>query len=87
MSQPFTWTLENGKTVCAIAKLKEKVDAHTATMKDDYEVLKAMYQAKLSDERIQEWIKEKQRVTYVRINADYRNYEFKYPGWIFYEDK
>ncbi len=87
MSQPFTWTLDNGKVVCAIAKLKSKIEAHTATLKDDYETLKGMYQAKLSDERIQEWIKEKQRVTYVRINADNRDCEFKYPGWIFYEDK
>ena len=87
VSQPFTWTLDNGKTVCAIAKLKAKVEAHTATMKDDYEVLKGMYQAKLSDERIEEWIREKQRVTYVRINPESRNCEFKYPGWIFYEEK
>ena len=56
-------------------------------MKDDYEILKGMYQAKLSDERIEEWIREKQRVTYVRINPESRNCEFKYPGWIFYEEK
>lgn len=87
MSQPFTWTLDNGKTVCAIAKLKAKVDAHSATMKDDYEILKSMYQSKLSDERIQEWIREKQRVTYVRINSENRDCKFMYPGWMFYEDK
>lgn len=87
ISQPFTWTLDNGKTVCAIVKLKSRIEAHTATMKDDYEILKGMYQAKLSDERIEEWIREKQRVTYVRINPESRNCEFKYPGWIFYEEK
>lgn len=87
ISQPFTWTLDNGKTVCAIVKLKSRIEAHTATMKDDYEILKSMYQAKLSDERIEEWIREKQRVTYVRINPQSRNCEFKYPGWVFYEEK
>ena len=87
ISQPFTWTLDNGKTVCAIVKLKSRIEAHTATMKDDYEILKSMYQAKLSDERIEEWIREKQRVTYVRINPESRNCEFKYPGWVFYEEK
>ena len=30
----------------------------------------------------EEWIKEMQRTTYVRINEDWRNCEFKYPGWI-----
>ena len=87
MSQPFTWVQDNGKTVCAIVRLKSKTEAHSATLKDDYETLKAMYQAKLSDERIKEWIKEKQRVTYVRINSDNRECEFKYPDWIFYEEK
>ncbi|MBR3915942.1 MAG: peptidylprolyl isomerase [Bacteroidaceae bacterium] len=87
VSQPFTWLLDNGKTVCAVVKVKSKIEAHTATIKDDYERLKAIYQAKLSSERIQEWIKEKQRVTYVRINTDNRDCEFKYPGWIFYEEK
>lgn len=87
LSQPFTWTLDNGKTVCAVVKLKSRIEAHTATLKDDYETLKSLYQAKLSDERIQEWIKEKQRSTYVRVNRENRDCEFKYPGWIFYEDK
>lgn len=86
ISQPFTWTLENGKTVCAIAKLKSKVDAHKATLKDDYEMLKYMYQAQLSEKRINEWIKEKQQKTYVRINRDIKRDDFKYPDWKFYED-
>lgn len=86
ISQPFTWMLDNGKTVCAIVKLRSKTDAHVATINDDYEALQYMYQAKLSDERIQEWIKEKQKSTYVRINRDSRECEFIYPHWNFYEE-
>lgn len=86
ISQPFTWLLDNGKTVCAIAKLKSKTDAHVATINDDYEALQNMYQAKLSDERIREWIKEKQQNTYVRINRDSHECEFLYPYWRFYEE-
>lgn len=87
ITQPFIWVLDNGKTVCAVAKLKSRTEAHQATMSDDYETLRYMYQAKLSDERIQQWIAEKQKTTYVRINKDSRNCEFVYPGWIFYEEK
>ena len=87
ISQPFTWLLDNGKTVCAVLKLKTRTEAHQATMRDDYEVLKNIYQAKLSDEKIQRWIKEKQKNTYVRVNPDSRNCEFKYPDWNFYEEK
>lgn len=86
MSRPFTWMLDNGKTVCAIAKLKSRTDAHVATIKDDYETLQNMYQAKLSDERIREWIKDKQQNTYVRINRDSHSCEFLYPYWKFYEE-
>ena len=86
MSQPFTWLLDNGKTVCAIAKLRSRTDAHVATINDDYEILQNIYQAKLSDERIREWIKEKQQNTYVRINRDRKECDFLYPDWNFYEE-
>ena len=87
VSQPFSWMLNNGKTVCAIAKLRVRTEAHRATLSDDYESLRLLYQAKMGDVRIQEWIKEKQRKTYVRVNRDTHNCDFKYPGWVFYEDK
>lgn len=87
ISQPFAWLLDNGKTVCAIAKVKSRTDAHVATFSDDYDVLRQMYQAKLSEERIKEWVKKKQRDTYVRINKDSRGCDFLYPDWNFYEDK
>ncbi len=87
ISQPFTWLLDNGKTVCAIAKVKSRTDAHQATFNDDYEVLRQMYEAKLSEERIKEWVKKKQRETYVRINSEKRDCEFLYPDWNFYDEK
>ncbi|MBR5813738.1 MAG: peptidylprolyl isomerase [Bacteroidaceae bacterium] len=87
ISQPFAWMLDNGKTVCAIAKLRSRIVAHQATFNDDYVTLSSMYQTKLGDERIQQWIKEKQKTTYVRINKDSRACEFKYPHWQFYEGK
>ena len=33
-------------------------------------------------EIVKEWIREKQRNTYVRINEDWRGCDFLYPGWI-----
>ena len=86
ISQPFAWLLDNGKTVCAVAKVKSRSEAHQATFSEDYEVLRQMYEAKLSDERIKEWIKKKQRTTYVRVNKDSRSCEFLYPDWNFYEE-
>ena len=86
ISQPFAWLLDNGKTVCAIAKVRSRTQAHQATFSEDYEVLRQMYESKLSDERIREWIKKKQRATYVRVNKDSRSCEFLYPDWNFFEE-
>ena len=87
VSSPFTMRLDNGKTICAIVKLKNRIEAHKASVKDDYETLKALYTEKLSEERTMEWIKEKQKNTYVRVNGKVNKGDFKYPGWVFYEDK
>lgn len=86
ISAPFTLRLHGDKIVCAIVKLKSKIDGHKANLKDDYEKLKEMYTAKMSEKRVREWIKEKQKTTYVRVNKDNRDCEFKYDGWIFYDD-
>ena len=86
VSQPFVWLLDNGKTVCAIAKVKSRTEAHMATFSEDYEVLRKMYEAKLSDERIKEWVKKKQRTTYVRVNKESRTCDFLYPDWNFFEE-
>ena len=35
-----------------------------------------------NEEVIQNWIKEKQKNTYVRINEGWSDCDFQYPGWI-----
>ena len=82
ISEPFVMVNNKGKEVVAIAKLKNKIPGHRATMADDYQEMQDVVLGKLYEERIEEWIREMQRSTYVRINEDWRNCEFKYPGWI-----
>ena len=82
ISKAFTIINSKGKEVCAIVKLKNRIDGHKATITEDYQRLKSMVTAKRSEEKIQKWIVEKQKNTYVRINPSWRNCDFKYPGWI-----
>lgn len=82
ISKAFTMINSKGKEVCAIVKLKNRIDGHKATITEDYQRLKSMVTAKRSEEKIQKWIVEKQKNTYVRINPTWRNCDFKYPGWI-----
>ncbi len=82
ISKAFTMINSKGKEVCAIVKLKNRIDGHKATITEDYQRLKSMVTAKRSEEKIQKWIVEKQKNTYVRINPSWKNCDFKYPGWI-----
>ena len=81
ISDPFTMQLRNGKTTCAIVKLKNKIGGHKATMADDYEILFEMVSTIRKQETLEKWIREKQRTTYVRISDGWNDCEFKYPGW------
>lgn len=82
ISNPFTMVNDQGKEVVAIVKLKNRTNGHRATMKDDYQALQTVMVNKLNEEKIDKWIRDKQKTTYIRINEVWRNCEFKYPGWI-----
>lgn len=82
ISKPFTMINSKGKEVCAIVKLKNRIEGHKATITEDYQRLKSMVTATRSEEKIQKWILEKQKSIYVRINPNWRKCDFKYPGWI-----
>lgn len=83
ISKPFRMVMvESGKEVCTIVKLKNRIDGHKATISEDYQRLKDIVTQKRSEEKLQKWILEKQKKTYVRINPNWRKCDFKYPGWI-----
>lgn len=82
VSQPFTMINSKGKEVCAIVKLKNRIEGHKATISEDYQRLKEIVTARRGEEKLHEWIVEKQKSTYVRINPAWRNCDFQYPGWI-----
>lgn len=86
ISKPFVMVQQNGTTVCAIVKLKSRVEGHKANMRDDYDYLKQLYSAKMGEEKVSKWIKEKQKNTYVRVNRERRDCKFLYPDWNFYDE-
>ncbi|MCD8301798.1 MAG: peptidylprolyl isomerase, partial [Prevotellaceae bacterium] len=72
----------NMKTVCAIVKLKRRIKAHRANVSEDFQVLQNIVLNKKREELLMNWIREKQKSTYVRINENWSDCEFEYPGWI-----
>jgi peptidyl-prolyl cis-trans isomerase SurA len=82
ISAPFTMINKNGKTVCVIAKLKSRTDGHKATVTEDFQVMKDVVLAKRREKVIHDWVVDKIKSTYVRINENYRNCDFEYQGWV-----
>ena len=83
VSAPFQMISEkNGKTVCAVVKLKNRVETHRATITEDFQTMKNIVLAKRREEFIEKWIQDKIKTTYVRINDRYKGCDFRYEGWV-----
>ena len=82
ISRPFQMINERGKTVCAIVKLKNRVEGHKATITEDFQILKNVVMAKRREQVLHDWVVKRIKSTYVRINDRYRNCDFEYEGWV-----
>ena len=82
ISKPFTMLTDKQKEVVAIVKLKARTEGHKANLADDFQAMKQLVEAKKREELLNDWIRKKQRTTYVRISEGWRNCDFKYPGWV-----
>lgn len=82
ISKPFSMIDKTkNKEMCCIVKLKSKTNVHRANLVDDYQIIKDMLEKKQGDELIDNWIKKKQKETYVKINPDWKGCDFQYPDW------
>ena len=82
ISQSFKMINQRGKTVCVIAKLKNRIEGHKATMTEDFQVLKDMVESKRQEERIHQWVVDKIKNVYTRLNDDYKDCQFEFEGWV-----
>ena len=82
ISAPFTMINARGKTVCVIAKLKNRIEGHKATITEDFQVMQEVVLEKRREEALRKWVTEKIKSTYVRINDEYRDCDFEYEGWV-----
>ena len=82
ISKPFIMRNAKDKQVAAIVKLSKRIEGHKANMNSDYQTIKMMAENKKRQELLDKWIKNKIKSTYVRIDENWRNCEFRYEGWI-----
>lgn len=83
ISQAFSMTdPKTGQEVCAIVKLKSRIESHPANLTEDFQTLRNVYLNQRRQEIIQKWIADKIKSTYTRISPEWRNHKFEYSGWI-----
>lgn len=82
VSAPFQMIDERGRTVCVIAKLKSRTEGHKATITEDFQVMKNLVLSKRREQKLHDWVVNRIKSTYVRINERYRNCNFQYEGWV-----
>ena len=82
ISTPFTMVNSKGKTTCALVKLVSRVEGHRATITEDFQVMKDVVLAKEREKTLHDWVVDKIKHTYVRMNDRYKNCKFEYQGWV-----
>lgn len=82
ISRAFRMTNDKGQEVCAVVMLKNRIEGHPANMTEDFQTLRDVVVNKRKEEKIEQWIKDKIKTTYVRISPDWRNCNFHYKGWV-----
>lgn len=82
MSAPFESRDEHANVVFKIVKIKRIVQAHTASIKEDYSVIQELAKRGMEDDILKDWVEKKQRVTFIRVQPSFKSCPFKSKGWI-----
>ena len=83
ISEPFIMIdQKTNREIVAIVKLKSRIEGHKANLRDDYEVLKQMYENHAKREIITNWISQKIENTYIYIEDGWRDCDFEHKGWL-----
>ena len=73
--------VRKNRDVIAIVKLTNRIPGHKATLSDDYNLLKQMYEASAKEKIITEWVEKKIGETYTKISEGWDACDFHYNGW------
>lgn len=82
VSRAFRMTNNKGQEICAIVLLKNRIEGHHASMTEDFQTLRDVVVAKRRENKIEQWIKDKIKTTYIRISPEWRSCDFRYAGWV-----
>jgi len=83
ISEPFIMTdPKTNHEIVAMVKLTSRIPGHKANISDDFQLVKSMYENSRRQEILNDWLANKIKNTYIRIEDGWRNCDFKNKGWI-----
>lgn len=81
ISEPILVTSQDGKQSYAVFRLDQRIPAHRANLKDDYEIFKTVAEQEVKHKETDKWIRKKVDSSYVKIDSEFENCPFEFP-WI-----
>ncbi len=82
VSQPFLMLNDKGRQVAAMVKITNRNEGHRANINNDYQVIRQLAEDNRRQSLVDNWLREKIKNTYVRIDPAWQNCEFRYTGWL-----
>lgn len=82
ISAPFESRDDHANVIFKIIKIKSIVPSHKANLTDDYNIVQQMAKRGRENEVFMKWVKDKQRVTYIKIDPEFKDCHFSTDGWI-----
>ena len=87
ISEPFKTKDKNNYDVYKIVQLKSKTSPHKANLEDDYQLIQDITLAEKQQKFLDEWVVEKRKSTYIKINDEYKNCGFLPRGFSKTQDR
>jgi peptidyl-prolyl cis-trans isomerase SurA len=81
MSAPYESIDTKGKTVFKVIYLKNRTNPHVGNLKDDYNLFKSQALQIKENEKVNDWVLDKAKTTYIRITDNFRDCPFNLKCW------
>lgn len=82
ISDPFESFNQEGKKIYKIIQLTSKSEPHKANLTQDYNLIEDFAKSSKQQEIIMNWVEEKQKNAYIRVDENYVDCNFQSKGWV-----
>ncbi len=82
ISKPLDSYDDRGNFAYKIIYIKSRTEPHIATIETDYQTIQDMALDRKYTQAYDKWVKEKAQSVYVKIADEYKNFDFKFKGWV-----